>query len=152
MDTAFAFCYVARFLTCRLRPTGQSGFVRSPPLPTDGRAGAFKGERPLVQIFVRENNVDQALKALKKPCEVTLTTDSKYVVDAITLGWAKKWRENNWMRNKKDKALNPDLWEELLDLLEIHDVTFRWVKGHAGHSYNERCDRLAVAYYSNLKD
>ena len=66
MDTAFAFCYVARFLTCRLRPTGQSGFVRSPPLPTDGRAGAFKGERPLVQIFVRDNNVDQALKALKK--------------------------------------------------------------------------------------
>lgn len=110
------------------------------------------GEKRTTNNRMELTAVIAALKALKKPCEVTLTTDSKYVVDAITLGWAKKWRENNWMRNKKDKALNPDLWEELLDLLEIHDVTFRWVKGHAGHSYNERCDRLAVAYYSNLKD
>jgi ribonuclease HI len=96
--------------------------------------------------------VISALQALKRPCEVTLTTDSKYIVDAVTQGWAKKWRANNWMRNKKDKALNPDLWEQLLDLLDIHDVTFVWVKGHAGHSYNERCDRLAVAYYLNLKN
>ncbi|WMJ21893.1 ribonuclease HI [Paludicola sp. MB14-C6] len=94
--------------------------------------------------------VISALQALKRPCEVTLTTDSKYIVDAVTQGWAKKWRANNWMRNNKDKALNADLWQQLLDLLEINDVTFVWVKGHAGHSYNERCDRLAVAYYLNL--
>ncbi|MEE1492463.1 MAG: RNase H family protein, partial [Massilioclostridium sp.] len=60
-------------------------------------------------------------------------------------GWAKKWRANGWMRNKKDKALNPDLWGKLLDLLEEHQVTFHWVKGHAGHPENERCDQLAVA-------
>lgn len=84
------------------------------------------------------------LKALKEPCEVVLTTDSKYIVDAITKGWAKKWRSNGWMRNKNDKALNPDLWEQLLDLLAIHKVSFVWVKGHAGHFENERCDTLAV--------
>ena len=84
------------------------------------------------------------LSALKYPCEVTITSDSKYVIDAIRQGWAKKWRAQGWMRNKKEKALNPDLWETLLDLLDVHDVTFRWVKGHAGHPENERCDELAV--------
>lgn len=88
-----------------------------------------------------------ALKALKRPCKVILTTDSKYIVDAVTKGWAKKWRSQGWMRNKKDKALNPDLWEELLKQLDIHDVSFCWVKGHAGHPQNERCDELAVGYY-----
>ena len=84
------------------------------------------------------------LSALKYPCEVTITSDSKYVIDAIQQGWAKKWRAQGWMRNKKEKALNPDLWETLLDLLDVHDVTFQWVKGHAGHPENERCDELAV--------
>ena len=84
------------------------------------------------------------LSALKYPCEVTITSDSKYVIDAIRQGWAKKWRAQGWMRNKKEKALNPDLWETLLDLLDVHDVTFQWVKGHAGHPENERCDELAV--------
>lgn len=84
------------------------------------------------------------LSALKFPCEVILTTDSKYVVDSITKGWAKKWRANGWIKSDKKKALNTDLWERLLDLLEIHDVEFRWVKGHAGHPENERCDELAV--------
>lgn len=95
--------------------------------------------------------VISALEALKRPCDVTLYTDSKYVVDAIQKGWAKKWRANNWMRTSKDKALNSDLWQQLLDKLEIHNVTFVWVKGHAGHEYNERCDRLAVNYYNKLK-
>lgn len=72
-----------------------------------------------------------ALKALNRPCQVDLYTDSQYVVNAIEKGWAKKWQANGWMRNKKDKALNPDLWQSLLDLLEIHQVTFHWVKGHA---------------------
>lgn len=85
------------------------------------------------------------LEALKYPCEVILQTDSKYVVDSVTKGWAKSWRKNNWIKSDKKPALNSDLWERLLNLLEIHDVTFNWIKGHAGHEENERCDRLAVA-------
>ena len=85
------------------------------------------------------------LKALKEPCAVMLYSDSQYVCNAIKLGWAKKWRANNWMRNKREPALNPELWAELLDLCEKHEVTVNWVKGHAGHLENERCDRLAVA-------
>ena len=88
--------------------------------------------------------VISALTALKYPCEVVLTTDSKYVVDSVTKGWAKKWRSNNWIKSDKKPALNADLWERLLDLLEIHKVEFVWVKGHAGHPENERCDKLAV--------
>ena len=86
-----------------------------------------------------------ALEALNRPCQVDLYTDSQYVVNAIEKGWARKWQANGWMRNKKDKALNPDLWQRLLDLLETHQVTFHWVKGHAEHPYNTRCDELAVA-------
>lgn len=86
-----------------------------------------------------------ALKALNRPCQVDLYTDSQYVVNAIEKGWAKKWQANGWMRNKKDKALNSDLWQSLLNLLEIHQVTFHWVKGHAENPYNNRCDELAVA-------
>jgi len=85
------------------------------------------------------------LKALKEPCAVMLYSDSQYVCNALKLGWEKKWRANNWMRNKKEPALNPELWGELLDLCEKHAVTVNWVKGHAGHPENERCDRLAVA-------
>ena len=84
-----------------------------------------------------------SLEALKMPCNVKLTSDSKYVVDAIEKGWVKRWQQNNWMRNKKDPALNVDLWQRLLPLLEKHNVTFHWVKGHAGHPENERCDYLA---------
>jgi len=83
------------------------------------------------------------LEALKEPCIVTLYSDSKYLVDAIQKGWAVRWRQNNWMRNKKDAALNTDLWERLLSLLETHNVNFHWVKGHAGNPENERCDALA---------
>lgn len=85
-----------------------------------------------------------ALEALKEPCKVVLTSDSKYIIDAVTKGWAEKWRKNGWMRGNKEKALNPDLWEKLLELLKVHDVSFVWVKGHAGHAENERCDALAV--------
>lgn len=86
-----------------------------------------------------------ALEALNRPCQVDLYTDSQYVVNAIEKGWARKWQANGWMRNKKDKALNPDLWQRLLELLETHQVTFHWVKGHAENPYNNRCDELAVA-------
>jgi ribonuclease HI len=88
--------------------------------------------------------VIEGLKALKEKCAVIIYSDSKYIVDAIEKGWALRWRANNWYRNKKEKALNIDLWQELLDLLEQHRVRFVWVKGHAGHPENERCDQLAV--------
>ena len=84
------------------------------------------------------------LSALKEKCAVTLYSDSKYLIDAINCGWALKWRENGWMRNKRDEAQNHDLWERLLELLDMHEVSLVWVKGHAGHPENERCDRLAV--------
>ena len=85
-----------------------------------------------------------ALETLKEPCQVTLHSDSKYVVDAVEQGWARRWQANDWMRNRKEAAINPDLWERLLQQTERHDVTFRWVRGHAGNVENERCDRLAV--------
>ncbi|MDM8523006.1 ribonuclease HI [Desulfococcaceae bacterium HSG8] len=83
------------------------------------------------------------LKALKYKCSVQLYSDSKYVVNGITKGWARRWRANGWMRNETDRAENPDLWEQLLDVCALHEVKFFWVKGHAGHSENERCDKLA---------
>lgn len=85
-----------------------------------------------------------ALSALKYPCDVVLTTDSKYVVDSVTKGWAKGWKAKGWIKSDKKPALNVDLWEKLLDLLDVHNVKFVWVKGHAGHPENERCDELAV--------
>ena len=85
------------------------------------------------------------LAALKEPCEVILTTDSKYVVDSITKGWVYGWKQRGWIKSDKKPALNVDLWEQLLPLLDKHHVTFVWVKGHAGHPENERCDALAVA-------
>ena len=85
------------------------------------------------------------LESLKKPSAVTIYSDSRYLVDAIEKGWALKWQANGWMRNKKERAVNPDLWERLLDLTKQHDVAFRWVRGHAGNKENERCDKLAVA-------
>ena len=87
-----------------------------------------------------------ALSALREPCEITLTSDSKYVVDAVTKGWARSWQARGWIKPDKSPALNPDLWEKLLKLLDYHSVTFVWVKGHAGHPYNERCDKLATDF------
>ncbi len=113
----------------------------------DKRKELCGGERETTNNRMELTAVISGLKALKRPCKAIVTTDSKYVVDAITQGWAKKWRAQGWMRNKKDKALNPDLWQQLLELLEIHEVSFCWVKGHAGHPQNERCDELAVTYY-----
>lgn len=84
-----------------------------------------------------------ALEALKEPCKVTLTSDSKYMIDSIEKGWVYGWQKKGWVKSDKSPALNSDLWERLLKLLEIHEVDFHWVKGHAGHPYNERCDTLA---------
>lgn len=94
--------------------------------------------------------VIKGLEALNEPCHVVLTSDSKYVIDALTLGWAEKWKQNGWMRNKKDAALNPDLWERLLQLTSNHEMEYNWVKGHAGHPENERCDKMAVKYYQKF--
>lgn len=91
--------------------------------------------------------VIMALNALNQPCEVKLTTDSKYVCDAVNKGWVYSWRKNDWRKSDKKPALNVDLWKELLSLLEKHDVEFIWVKGHNGHKYNEICDALAVKEY-----
>ncbi len=89
--------------------------------------------------------VIKALDALKSRCKVTIYSDSRYIVDAVNKGWARRWRANGWRRNKREKAVNPDLWGRLLKLLEIHDTEFRWVKGHAGNEGNERADALAVS-------
>lgn len=89
--------------------------------------------------------VIEGLSALKTSCAVTVTTDSRYVVDSVTKGWVYGWKAKGWIKSDKKPALNVDLWELLLPLLKKHHVTFNWVKGHAGHPENERCDRLAVA-------
>lgn len=102
------------------------------------------GERHTTNNRMELMGVIAGLSALKEPCCVILTTDSKYVVDSITKGWVYGWKKRGWIKSDKKPALNVDLWEKLLPLLEMHDVTFNWVKGHAGHPENERCDRLAV--------
>lgn len=84
----------------------------------------------------------KAIEMLKEPCQVTVYSDSKYLVDSIEKGWARRWRANSWKRNKKDKAENVDLWEVLLAQLDKHETSFRWVKGHSGHPENERCDEM----------
>ena len=85
------------------------------------------------------------LSALKEPCDVTLTTDSKYVVDSITKGWVYGWKRKGWIKSDKKPALNVDLWEQLLPLIQTHQVHYHWVKGHASNEKNNRCDQLAVA-------
>lgn len=103
----------------------------------------------------------QGLEALSEPCQVTLYSDSEYLVKAMTQGWAVRWKQRGWKRNSKEKALNPDLWERLLRLCQVYQVTFIWVRGHAGSRENERCDQLAAQamrrknlppdeYYENL--
>ncbi len=95
--------------------------------------------------------VISAFECLKEKCNVTLYSDSQYVCNAISKGWAKKWQSNGWMRNRKEPALNVDLWKKLLELLEMHNVKVVWVKGHAGHPENERCDKLAVSAIQKIK-
>ena len=87
------------------------------------------------------------LSALKEPCIVELYSDSKYVIDGLSKGWAVSWRKNGWRKADKKPALNPDLWEKLLNLVEIHQLHYHWVKGHADNPKNNRCDELAVAQY-----
>ena len=93
----------------------------------------------------------EALGALKEPCEVILTSDSKYLTDAINLGWLDTWCANGFKTAGKKAVKNPELWQRIIELTSIHKVTFIWVKGHAGHPENERCDRMAVGEIEKLK-
>lgn len=102
------------------------------------------GERETTNNRMELTAVISGLKALTEPCQVDLYTDSKYVCDSVQKGWVYSWKKNNWRKADKKPALNVDLWEEMLLLLEKHSVTFHWLKGHAGHPENERCDELAV--------
>lgn len=103
-----------------------------------GQANTTNNRMELIAVI-------EALKLLKEPCEVRIYSDSKYLCDAILKGWAKKWQSNAWRKADKSPALNSDLWKELLALIDKHHLTMIWVKGHAGHPENERCDKLAVA-------
>ncbi|MDD3340095.1 MAG: ribonuclease HI [Lachnospiraceae bacterium] len=117
---------------------------------TDG-----KGElhvREYSQGYVKTTNnrmelmaVIVGLEALKKPCQVRVYSDSKYVTDAFNQHWIDGWLAKGWKRGKNQPVLNVDLWKRLLAAKEMHDVTFHWVKGHAGHAENERCDQLATS-------
>ena len=86
-----------------------------------------------------------ALKALKEPCRVYIYSDSKYLVDSLMKGWVIAWEKRGWVKADKKPALNADLWQELLRLDKVHEITYHWVKGHADDDYNNRCDELAVA-------
>lgn len=103
------------------------------------------GEAETTNNRMELSAVIEALKLLKEPCEVTLWTDSKYVADGLGKGWAAGWKKNGWRKADKKPALNPDLWDELLGLYEKHSVTIQWIKGHASHPENEKCDQMAVA-------
>jgi ribonuclease HI len=118
-------------------PGGWGAILRAKGVEREISGGAAKTTNNRMELTA----VIKALEALKYPCSVTVTTDSKYVVDSVVKGWAKTWKKTNW---KNGKAKNPDLWDTLLSLLDIHSVKFNWIKGHNGHEENERCDRLAV--------
>ena len=109
------------------------------------------GERSTTNNRMELTAAIEALSALKEKCEVTLYSDSKYMIDAIEKKWVYSWKQKGWKKADKSPALNPDLWEKLLALIEKHDVTFVWVKGHNGHAYNERCDTLATTYADSFK-
>lgn len=117
-----------------------------------------KGRKELSGGFKRTTNnrmelmgVIAGMQSIKEKSRVTVYSDSAYVVNAVSRGWAVKWRANGWMRNRKEKAVNPDLWSTLLNLCEFHQVKFVWVKGHANNPENNRCDQLAVRAISAPK-
>lgn len=112
----------------------------------DGRRREITGGRRLTTNNRMEIQAAiAALEALTQPCRVTVHSDSQYVVETVMKGWAARWRASGWKRNRKEYAVNTDLWKRLLDLCGAHDVEFVWVRGHAGDTENERCDQLAVA-------
>lgn len=122
-------------------PGGWGAILRCSGKETELSGGAENTTNNKMELTA----VIEGLKALKYPCDVTLYTDSKYVADGLTLGWAAGWRARGWRKKDGKPALNPDLWATLLDLYAQHNVKIVWLKGHAGHPENERCDALAVA-------
>jgi len=110
------------------------------------------GEKLTTNNRMELSAVIAALSALKESCSVTLTTDSQYVVNAIEKGWLDSWRSNGWRKTDKSPVQNVDLWEKLIELLDVHEVTFVWVRGHNGHPYNERCDVLATTFADSLEE
>ncbi len=109
------------------------------------------GEPQTTNNRMELTGVISALRALKEPCAVELYTDSKYVCDGVTKGWVYGWKAKGWIKADKKPALNVDLWEQLLPLLQQHKVTWHWVKGHAENEKNNRCDKLAVAQSHKFK-
>ena len=109
------------------------------------------GEAETTNNRMELTGVLRALECLKEPCEITLCSDSKYVMDGLSKGWAKSWRARGWVKSDKKPALNADLWAALLDAAEPHTFHYRWIKGHAGHPENEQCDRMAVAEAAKFK-
>ena len=109
------------------------------------------GEANTTNNRMELTGVIRALQALKEPCIVELYSDSKYVIDALEKGWAVSWRSKGWIKSDKKPALNPDLWEILLDLCQVHRVNTHWVKGHASNPKNNRCDELAVGEWKMMK-
>lgn len=110
------------------------------------------GERSTTNNRMELTAVIRGLEALKEPCVVELYSDSKYVIDALEKGWARSWQKRGWVKSDKKPALNPDLWERLLELTEVHTVRCHWVKGHAENPRNNRCDELAVSEWKRLKE
>ena len=103
------------------------------------------GEKSTTNNRMELTAVIEGLSALKEPCIVELYSDSKYVIDGLSKGWAASWQKNGWRKSDKKPALNPDLWEKLLELTRVHSLRYHWVKGHADNPKNNRCDQLAVA-------
>lgn len=135
---------------CRNNP-GRGGWGAI--LVYNGREKELSGGEALTTNNRMElSAVIAALSALNESCEVKLTTDSQYVVHAIEKGWLESWRKNGWKKSDRSPVQNVDLWEKLLLLLDIHKVSFVWVRGHNGHPYNERCDTLATTFADSLED
>lgn len=134
---------------CRGNP-GKGGFGAI--LVYGGREKELSGGEPMTTNNRMELMAAiTAMEALKEPCEITLTSDSKYLTDAVNKGWLSSWKKNGWKKADKSKVLNIELWERIDKLLSIHTVTFVWVKGHDGHPYNERCDALATAFADSFE-
>ena len=134
---------------CRGNP-GRGGWAAV--LFYKGRSKELSGGEPLTTNNRMELTAAiRGLEALRRPCKVKLYSDSKYLIDAVTLGWAEGWRARGWRKADKSEAKNPDLWERLLELTRQHDIEWCWVKGHAGNELNERCDELATGFADSFK-